>query len=98
MARGTGSQRRYSFDDLIALRVAHSLRDAGISLQALRRVAAQVRQRTSHPSSANTLLATDGSDVYEVRTDEGLGMGRTKQPSFAQQRVREHLEVNERGT
>ena len=36
-ARGTGSERRYTFDDLIALRTARELRSGGISTQALRR-------------------------------------------------------------
>ena len=33
-AQGKGSDRVYSFQDLIALRVARQLREAGISLQA----------------------------------------------------------------
>jgi DNA-binding transcriptional MerR regulator len=37
-ADGTGSRRLYSFQDLIALRTAKILRDAGISLQGLRKV------------------------------------------------------------
>ena len=37
-AKGTGTDRRYSFDDLVALRVARELRDAGISTQKLRTV------------------------------------------------------------
>jgi DNA-binding transcriptional MerR regulator len=39
-AHGTGSRRLYSFRDLVALKVAAQLRDAGVSLQSLRIVAA----------------------------------------------------------
>ena len=35
-AKGTGSERRYSFADLIALRTARILRDAGLSTEALK--------------------------------------------------------------
>ena len=37
-AQGTGTERRYSFTDLLALRVARELREAGVSTQSLRRV------------------------------------------------------------
>ena len=36
-AKGTGTERRYSFSDLLALRVARELREAGVSTQSLRR-------------------------------------------------------------
>ena len=37
-AQGTGTERRHSFSDLLALRVARELREAGVSTQKLRRV------------------------------------------------------------
>ena len=41
-ARGTGTERKYAFDDLVALRVARELREGGISTQALRQVVRQI--------------------------------------------------------
>lgn len=69
-ASGKGSQRVYSFQDLVALRVAGELRGAGISLQALRKVVRHLRRRSRGASFANTFLVSDGKDVFERRGDE----------------------------
>lgn len=68
-ASGKGTQRLYSFQDLIALRVARELRAAGISLRALRKVIRYLRRRKG-ASFANTFLVSDGKDVFERRADE----------------------------
>jgi DNA-binding transcriptional MerR regulator len=67
-AAGTGTRRLYSFQDLVALRVAHELRESGISLQALRRVVRFLHdyKRVEQPM-AETFLVTDGLDVYAKR-------------------------------
>lgn len=68
---GKGSERIYSFQDVVALRVARSLREAGISLQSLRKVVRYLQQREGLDSPlSGTFLASDGHDVYEVRGDE----------------------------
>jgi DNA-binding transcriptional MerR regulator len=65
--------RAYSFQDLVALRVARQLRHAGISLQALRRLVALLRTKKGLVSPlAETYLVTDGHDVYEKQGDAGL--------------------------
>ena len=69
-AAGKGTQRLYSFQDLVALRVARELRAAGISLQALRKVIRHLRRRRKGASFANTFLVSDGHDVFERRGDE----------------------------
>jgi DNA-binding transcriptional MerR regulator len=72
-ARGTGTRRIYSFQDLVAVRVVRELREAGISLQALRKVVAFLRGRrkgVAHPM-AETFLLTDGTDVY-AKTGDSL--------------------------
>jgi hypothetical protein len=60
----------YSFLDLVAIRVACELRDAGISLQSLRKVVAFLcsEKGLSSPTAAlaSTQLITDGHDVFEV--------------------------------
>jgi DNA-binding transcriptional MerR regulator len=70
-AKGTGSRRLYSFSDLIALRVVKQLRHAGVSVQALRKVAAYLRKRGFEEPFAEVYLVTDGKDVQAV-TQEGL--------------------------
>jgi DNA-binding transcriptional MerR regulator len=67
--RGKGSQRLWGFDDLVALKVAGQLRALGVSLQALRKVAAYLRGRTPPASFANTFLVSDGVDVFERSGD-----------------------------
>jgi DNA-binding transcriptional MerR regulator len=70
-ATGKGSDRIYSFQDVVAIRVARSLRDAGISLQSLRKVVKHLQQRQGLDSPlSEAYLASDGHDVFEVRGDE----------------------------
>jgi DNA-binding transcriptional MerR regulator len=65
-AAGKGSQRRYSLEDLLALKVAGQLRAIGISLQALRLVIARLRARGLTAPLHDVFLVGDGHDVYEV--------------------------------
>jgi DNA-binding transcriptional MerR regulator len=67
-AEGTGTQRGYTFLDLVQLRVAKRLRDAGISLQGLRKVQQRLKQEHSLEAPfAETYLVTNGRDVFEVK-------------------------------
>jgi len=67
-AEGKGTWRGYSFRDIVQLRVAKRLRDAGISLQGLRRVKQRLQEeRQLEAPFAETYLVTNGRDVYEVR-------------------------------
>lgn len=67
-AEGTGTQRGYTFRDLVQLRVATRLRAAGISLQGLRKVQQRLQQeRQLEAPFAATYLVTNGRDVYEVK-------------------------------
>ncbi len=64
-AQGSGSQRRYSFADIIQLKVVKRLLDAGMSLKKIRQaieiLAAQLE--TDTPLADVTLLS-DGSTIY----------------------------------
>ena len=70
-ARGTGTERKYSFSDLLALRVARELREAGVSTQSLRRIVDFLRARKSLtlPLSECRLIVT-GSDVQVATSPE----------------------------
>jgi DNA-binding transcriptional MerR regulator len=85
-AKGTGTERKYSFADLLALRVARELREAGVSTQSLRRVVAFLRTRKglTHPLAECRLIVT-GTDV-QVATSPGKMMSLLRTPgqtSFA---------------
>ena len=43
---GRGNCRSYSYDDLVRLRVVKGLRDAGLSLQKIRKCLKKLRRRT----------------------------------------------------
>jgi DNA-binding transcriptional MerR regulator len=72
-AQGTGTERRYSFSDLLALRVARELREAGVSTQSLRRVVDFLRTRRglTNPLAECHLIVT-GSDVQVATTPEKI--------------------------
>ncbi|MEW6661982.1 MAG: MerR family transcriptional regulator [Bacillota bacterium] len=73
-ATGTGSKRVYSFLDLIALKVALSLRENGVTLQTLRKVVDYLRSKgdsLEHPLTG-TVLITDGKKVFEVTNDKEI--------------------------
>jgi DNA-binding transcriptional MerR regulator len=85
-AKGTGTDRRYSFSDLLALRVARELREAGISTQSLRRVVAFLRARKglANPLAECHLIVT-GSDVQVATSPEKIisALRNPGQTSFA---------------
>src|ERR1700681_744408 len=68
-AKGTGTDRRYSFRDLVALRVARELRRAGISTQGLREAIQNV-QHLSNPLAESRILAIGDSVAWVSGCDE----------------------------
>lgn len=73
-ARGSGSQRLYSFKDILVLKVVKKLLDAGVSLQQVRTAVQQLQNRGVDDLSAITLMS-DGASVYEcTSTDEVIDL------------------------
>jgi DNA-binding transcriptional MerR regulator len=72
-AQGTGTARRYSFSDLLALRVARELREAGVSTQSLRRVVKFLRTKKglTQPLAECRLIVT-GTDVQVATSPEKI--------------------------
>ncbi len=69
-AQGSGSQRLYSFRDILVLKVVKRLLDTGISLQQIRAAVQHLRDRGSADLAQVTLMS-DGVSVYEcTSTDE----------------------------
>ena len=82
-AEGSGTQRLYSFRDLLLLKVIKRLLDAGISLQQIRVAVEHLRRRGVHDLSQVTLMS-DGVSVYECTTDhEVVDLLRGGQGMFA---------------
>jgi DNA-binding transcriptional MerR regulator len=69
-ARGSGSQRRYSYQDLVRLKVIKSLLDAGVKLQTARRAIEYLREDTANWEAASLVL--DGSDSVLARDGDAL--------------------------
>ena len=68
-ASGSGTQRLYSFRDLVVLKVVKRLLDAGVSLQNIRRAIEALRSRGVDDLAGITLIS-DGTTVYECRSPE----------------------------
>ena len=62
-ARGSGTQRRYSYHDVLELKVIKQLLDAGISLQRARRAVECMRQGMGGDLAATNLVLVGTSSV-----------------------------------
>jgi DNA-binding transcriptional MerR regulator len=80
-AAGSGSRRKYSYQDLLELKVIKSLLDAGIRLETVRTVFTYLRDQLGEdPASANlvisgdnTVLTRDGEELIDlVRKGQGV--------------------------
>ncbi|URN01493.1 MerR family transcriptional regulator [Actinomadura madurae] len=63
-AHGSGSQRLYSFRDILVLKVVKRLLDTGVSLQQIRTAVTHLRDRGVQDLAQITLMS-DGVSVYE---------------------------------
>lgn len=95
-AQGSGTQRLYSFNDLLQLKLIKSLTDAGASLQKVRQAIEYVRDHVDDDWSKVTIVA-DGSGVYACTSDaEVVDLLRSGQGVLgavvAVDRVREQLD------
>ncbi|HET9441804.1 MAG TPA: MerR family transcriptional regulator [Acidimicrobiales bacterium] len=70
-ARGSGTQRRYSYRDLLELKVIKRLLDAGISLQSARKAITYLRQNMGEDVVAANLVI-NGAESVLVRTGEEI--------------------------
>src|SRR5271170_8008883 len=60
-AKGSGSQRRYSYQDVVELKVIKQLLDAGVNLQKARKAISCLRDGGAELATANLVLAGDES-------------------------------------
>lgn len=70
-AAGSGSQRLYSFTDVVQLKVIKRLLDAGMSLKKIRSAVDMLRdQLDSDEPLADVTLMSDGQTIYAAHSDE----------------------------
>jgi DNA-binding transcriptional MerR regulator len=68
-AAGSGSQRLYSFRDILVLKVIKRLLDTGVSLQNIRTAVEHLRD-SGVDDLAQVTLMSDGASVYECRSKD----------------------------
>jgi len=68
-AAGSGSQRLYSFRDILVLKVIKRLLDTGVSLQNIRTAVEHLRE-SGVEDLAQVTLMSDGASVYECRSKD----------------------------
>ena len=67
-ASGRGSRRVYSFQDLVALRLVGQLREAGVSVQTIRKAVAFLKRHAEQPLSMLNLVG-HGRRVFTLTDD-----------------------------
>jgi len=70
-AKGSGSQRRYSYRDLVELKVIKRLLDAGVSLQQARRAIQCLREGLGEDLASANLVLGEGQSVL-ARSQEAV--------------------------
>lgn len=68
-AGGSGTQRLYSFRDVLLLKIIKRLLEAGVSLQQIRTAVQHLRTRGTDDLTEVTLMS-DGASVYECRSSD----------------------------
>ncbi len=69
-AEGCGSQRLYSFKDILQLKIVKRLLDAGVSLQKIRKTKSFLE--SLHSSLHNVTLLSDGNTIYACYSPEEI--------------------------
>ena len=80
-ATGSGSRRRYSYNDLVELKIAKKMRDQGIDLKSIARAFEYLRdQLGGEVASANIVIS--GGDVLLVDEEQVLSLLRQGQAAM----------------
>ena len=70
-AAGSGSQRLYSFRDILVLKIVKRLLDTGVSLQNIRSAVDHLRARGVEDLESITLMS-DGASIYECTSPDEI--------------------------
>ncbi|MGI6798552.1 MerR family transcriptional regulator [Gordonia sihwensis] len=71
-ASGSGSQRLYSFTDIVLIKVIKRLLDTGISLQNIRKAIDFLRENNSSIELSEVTLISDGASIYECTDNDAV--------------------------
>jgi DNA-binding transcriptional MerR regulator len=69
-AGGSGTQRLYSFQDMLQLKVIKKLLDAGVELRRIRKAIDYLKAQGDTPHGVT--LMSDGERIYEAATPEAV--------------------------
>jgi DNA-binding transcriptional MerR regulator len=69
-ADGSGSQRLYSFTDVVELRIIKRLLDAGVSLRQIRTALGYLRKESGGKPLTDLTLMSDGHRIYACHSGE----------------------------
>jgi DNA-binding transcriptional MerR regulator len=69
-ADGSGSQRLYSFTDVVELRIIKRLLDAGVSLRQIRTALGYLRKESGGKPLTDVTLMSDGHRIYACHSGE----------------------------
>ena len=69
-ADGSGSQRLYSFTDVVELRIIKRLLDAGVSLRQIRTALGDLRKESGGKPLTDVTLMSDGRRIYACHSGE----------------------------
>jgi DNA-binding transcriptional MerR regulator len=81
-AKGSGSQRRYSYRDLVDLKVIKSLLDAGVSLKQARTAIQYLRENLGEDLSTANLVLNGTGSILARNGDELVDILRNGQTVF----------------
>jgi DNA-binding transcriptional MerR regulator len=82
-ARGSGSQRRYSYRDLVELKVIKSLLDAGMSLKQCRTAIEYLREHLGEDLATANLVINGSGSILARNGDELVDILRNGQTVFS---------------
>jgi DNA-binding transcriptional MerR regulator len=69
-ADGSGTQRLYSFTDIVELRIIKRLLDAGVSLGKIRKALGYLREESGGKPLSDVTLMSDGDRIYACHSGE----------------------------
>lgn len=78
-AAGSGSRRRYSYRDLLELKIIKKLLDAGIGLTTVRNIFAYLQENLGEDVTSANLVISDGQVVLATSDEEMIDLVRQGQ-------------------
>lgn len=84
-AKGKGSERLYSFRDLVCLKVARQLRETGVSLQKIRKSLGYLRQNLPEVAAplSELVFISDGKGLFVLTDDPRVMVDTLKRGQLA---------------